>query len=288
MAMGLPDFWTVSGVGLALLAIAPAMTSVPGPGHWEFRISRICFVGAALLFLAKLAFWGAEDLTPVRVATVSILGAAIAVALAYTIRWVDQKQYPKESKIPALPVPAPILFNCQLAELPIAVPPSGQITTMDIFSRLESGSVPVGLGGRISDPGQKLTWFENAFEPGNVWRCDITNYADFPIFNVAMTFKEQFFETVTSKENPGSSSSGKLMDTSDRAILIANLDPRGTFSFYAYSQSEYYVQVLLPSEVSYLRIGNNQRENAMLLPALSGGMSFSPKREKPKSETKAN
>ena len=110
-----------------------------------------------------------------------------------------------------------------------------------------------------------------------MWRCDITNYADFPIFNVAMKFKEEFLELITSKENAGSTSSGQIVDSSERPVVITNIDPKGTFSFYAYSQSKYFVRVHIPTEVTYLKAGGDARETAQLLPpSMGGGMLRSP------------
>jgi hypothetical protein len=57
--------------------------------------------------------------------------------------------------------------------------------------------------------------------------------------------------------------------------------PEMWLSFYAYSQSKYFVRVSLPSEVTYLRAGSDRREMAQQLPpSMGGGMSFTPIRIK--------
>jgi hypothetical protein len=75
----MPDIWTLLGLVLALCGGAAAMVSVPGPGHWEFRISRLCFAAAALLFLVKIAVWGMDDIGYQRLAIVAFAGAVIAI-----------------------------------------------------------------------------------------------------------------------------------------------------------------------------------------------------------------
>jgi hypothetical protein len=92
MAFELPDFWTTLGIGLALLSLVPGMTSVPSASHIEFKISRICALAAATLFLIKLALWGSEDLTAARIAIVALLGALIAVSTAFALHWINKKE----------------------------------------------------------------------------------------------------------------------------------------------------------------------------------------------------
>jgi len=92
MVFALPDIWTIAGLVLALGGVGAAMISVPGPGHREFWIARICFAVAAGLFLAKIAIWGAEDLTGWRVAFVALFGAIVAIAMAFGFQWVNSKQ----------------------------------------------------------------------------------------------------------------------------------------------------------------------------------------------------
>ena len=92
MAVDLPDLWTTAGLGLGLLSLVPGMTSVPCASHIEFKISRLCALAAATLFLIKLALWGAEDLTVPRLALVAAFGALMAVAAAFAVHWINEKE----------------------------------------------------------------------------------------------------------------------------------------------------------------------------------------------------
>lgn len=92
MALDLPDFWTTAGLGLALLSLVPGMTSVPSASHIEFKVSRLCALAAATLFLIKLALWGAEDLTITRLVLVALFGALIAVSAAFALHWINRKE----------------------------------------------------------------------------------------------------------------------------------------------------------------------------------------------------
>jgi hypothetical protein len=177
MAFELPDIWTVSGVGLALLAIAPAMTSVPGPGHWEFRISRICFVGAAILFSAKLAFWGAEDLSLIRVGIVAVVGAMMAVALTYAINWVNLKEHPKADAAASQAKLAQeeglgVFVEFTVVPFPDSVPPNaftmgfGPKQAPIIWQRVTRNGTP-------PEPARD-------FQPNNMWRVSVTNYENKP------------------------------------------------------------------------------------------------------------
>lgn len=110
----LPDFWTVCGIALALIGGAATVISVPGPGHWEFRVARACFVGAAVLFFVKIAVWGMVELNLVRMSITAIVGALTAIGLAVALHWVQVKQdrhmIPRPSSVgmsAAQPTPQP-------------------------------------------------------------------------------------------------------------------------------------------------------------------------------------
>lgn len=97
----LPDLWTLVGLALALVGVGAAMVAVPGPGRVEFRVARLCFVGAFLLFEAKLAMWGMVSLSSLRLVMIALGGAALSLSLAACLHWINTKQ----SLIGVLPVP---------------------------------------------------------------------------------------------------------------------------------------------------------------------------------------
>lgn len=88
----LPDLWTILGIVLALAGIGAAMVAVPGIGRTEFLVARTCFIGAFLLFEAKLAVWGMANLSGLRLLTVGVAGAILSVSLAACLAWVNGKQ----------------------------------------------------------------------------------------------------------------------------------------------------------------------------------------------------
>jgi hypothetical protein len=93
--------------------------------------------------------------------------------------------------------PAALLFEWKWSKLPTSIPASGTVSTMHINSQLEVGGQPLLLSQRPGSAGDKLTWGEDTRQYGGVYRCDITNYADYPIFNLVMMFKTEFFLTRT-------------------------------------------------------------------------------------------
>lgn len=192
--------------------------------------------------------------------------SAVGVFLNWHFHGLQSGTPTKENETPKVGTKAQqtaaLLFEWKWARLPTTVPASGMVWAMSINSRLEFGGEPIFLSPRPGNPGDKLGWGEDNRQYGGVYRCDITNYADFPIFNIAMTFKTEFFKP----ERDGSSRSGIPVETYDRAILVSKLDPKKTFSFYAYSDSRMYVRLSLPKEVTYLRDSNSPRESARLLP----------------------
>ena len=91
MDMDLP---TIVGLVLALFGLGAAMLSVPGASHGEAWVARGCFIGAFLLFFAKLVEWGMADLGYFRLAIIGVLGAALAIGLTVSLNWVTKKSNP--------------------------------------------------------------------------------------------------------------------------------------------------------------------------------------------------
>jgi hypothetical protein len=141
MILELPDFWTTVGLGLALLSLVPGMTSVPSASHIEFKISRMCAVVAAALFLTKLALWGAENLTFQRLAIVALFGAAIAVLAAYTLHWINKKE--EATANPTHNINNPKESDSQVSEAKKA--PSAGLTAIAVGGPLSNSNIKVGV-----------------------------------------------------------------------------------------------------------------------------------------------
>lgn len=163
--------------------------------------------------------------------------------------------------------PASLFFEWKWARLPTVMPASGIIMTMPNNSKAEFGGQPIYLSPRPGTPGEKVGWSEDTRTYAGVYLCNISNYSDFPIFNLAMTFKTQFFPIEKDAKNPDAGkSSDTPIESYDRPIIINKLDPKETYSFYAYSDSRMYLHISLPDEVTYLRDGVDHREIGHLMP----------------------
>jgi hypothetical protein len=163
--------------------------------------------------------------------------------------------------------PASLYLQWRWARLPTIMPASGVIMTMPNVAQAELGAQPILLSPRPGTPGEKVSWGGENRTYAGIYRCEITNYADFPIFNLAMTFKTEFFPEEKDHQNPNAGSrSSSPIETYDRPIVIDKLDPKETYSFYAYSDSRMWVHIWLPENVTYLRDRSTSRETAHLLP----------------------
>lgn len=229
------------------------------------------FIVIPVLVLAwafvSVAWWWAPKLSNhARIAWIIISALPLFAEGAILHGHFQPKTATSAKEPPKVDVPAKqtaaLLFEWKWSRLPTAIPASGVVWTMSIISKLEFGGEPSLLSPRPGSSGDKLSWLEDQRQYGGVYRGDITNYSDYPIFNLVMAFKTEFFKP----ETDGSHRPGPAAETYDRPVVISKLDPKETFSFYAYSDSRMYVSVWLPKEVTYLRDNMSQREVARLLP----------------------
>lgn len=219
-------------------------------------------------FLLFLASTGELPLTVQRI-FIGVAGAAVGTL---TLLFLGEFLRPT-TNTEASSQPAALLVEWKWSKLPTSFPTSGIVWTMHIVSQLEAGGQPLLLSPRPGSPGDKLTWGEDTRQYGGVYRCDITNYADYPIFNLVMHFKTEFFKP----EADGSrKAETPVSESYDRPITISKLDPKETFSFYAFSDSKMYVSVQLPMEVTYLRDEIGPRAAARLLPQADKTISLFP------------
>jgi disulfide bond formation protein DsbB len=278
------------GVGLGFLAIV-------APEFWPKMPKALSYslAGIGLSWLTYSLILGIESYSHMKLQHgplgAIILGAALVAAGLFwhfsrhdsNERASDAHAHEETTKpATATTQSASLLFEWKWSKLPTAIPAAGTIWTMPTTSQLEFGGQPVLLSPRPGTAGDKLTWGEDNRQYGGVYRCDITNYGEHPIFNLIMTFKTEFFKP----EADGSrQASTPVAESYDRPVVIDKLDPKEAFSFYAYSDSRMFVTLWLPKEVTYLRDSNSQRETARLLPQATQAITLFPMTliEQPKS-----
>jgi hypothetical protein len=214
---------------------------------------------------ASVAWWWAPSLSrPAKFVWIVVSAAPLLAEGAILRGHFHPAEVVKEPPKIQTPVQqaAALLFKWEWARLPTVIPPSGTVWTMSTIAELEFGGRPLLLSPRPGSPGDKLTWLEDQRQYGGVYRCDITNYSDFPMFNLVMTFKTEFFKP----DDGGGLHPKPPAESYERPVVINKLDSKETFSFYAYSDSKLYAQITLPREVTYLRGDQDHRETARLLP----------------------
>jgi len=266
MPFELPDIWTLSGIALALIAIGPAMTSVPSPSHREFWISRICFIAASVLFLGKVVTWGAEDLTPHRIAIVAIAGAAIAIGLTFALHWVGKKEAATQSA-PAPPLAssskeAMLYVECRAASVPVIVPPNGRLYWIPLWpypaERVGGGIIELSL----LKPGEPYRFAEHE-GLGSLYQCQITNYAQTPVFNVAMTLGLRYREAIRGENRI---TAGKTTLERPWPFQIAKIDAGASnpFVFYFVNQFPLFIDITMPKEATLRPLGETQPQRSTL------------------------
>jgi hypothetical protein len=245
-------------------------------GAWFSGGEMFIMIPALILgwFFASVAWWWAPSLSKPAKVTWIFLSAAPLFAEGVILHWHFLPAAKEVLRIqPPVQQPASILFEWKWSRLPTVMPASGTVWTMPITSELEFGAHAVFLSPRAGTAGDKLTWSEDTRQYGGVYRCDVTNYADNSIFNLAMNFKTDFYKP----ESDGSrKAETPIAESYDRPLTINKLDPKETFSFYAYSDSRLYVSVWLPKVVTYLRGDQDHRQAAHLLPQAEQSITLFP------------
>ena len=103
-----------------------------------------------------------------------------------------------------------------------------------------------------------------------------------------MNFKTEFLAVENDPKKPGGGHSGAVVESYDRPVIINKLDPKETYPFYAYNDSQMFVHIWMPEAISYLRDPFGPREEARVLPQFEKVATFFPvtiKEQKPASET---
>jgi hypothetical protein len=245
--MELPDFWTLSGIALALIGIGAAMITIPQIGRLEFRISRFCFVGTALLFEAKLVVWGMSDLTPMRLITVFVIGGMLAIGLVVSLRWIGEK----EKGVSASGAKGAVIY----AECKQHSKSSPLLTESLHYLIFSADTLPSMTGGfftMVSDTAVDLSSiFRNS---SDVYRCELTNYTDIPLFNIHIDLN------VVYKNNNEIRFEGIYPINVD---IITN-DKNKPFVFYVANVDRLFGYVDIKNEISYDIPGKGDRATGVL------------------------
>lgn len=206
LAMALPEYkwigWAVIALGIAVFVFQARVENGGITAHWPRREIMWPIIGMAVSALA-FAIFG-----------IWYLQARIANDIA----------------------DVSFLVECFQSPLPTTIPEGGFVSVLPMRFD-DKGSV--GFGSQAGQVGDKMNWPEEWLKKwvGTTVRCQITNYANAPIFNInlPMTFT---FKRIRSGNNPANFVADETINTVEVSLPITKLYPGkdSPFSFYIYNQ----------------------------------------------------
>jgi hypothetical protein len=135
------------------------------------------------------------------------------------------------------------LLECFQSPLPSTIPAGGFVSVIPIRFG-EEGTV--GFGGQAGPPGEKISWPEDWLKKwiGTTARCQLTSYADAPIFNVNLPITVTF-KRIKRGDNPSNFAANETINTVDISLPITKIYPGkdSPFTFYIYNQGLDVVQI---------------------------------------------
>jgi hypothetical protein len=142
----------------------------------------------------------------------------------------------------------------------------------------------LGIGARNGIAGAKWEWPD---EWNKNWLaatrlCKVTNYADFPIFEVSLPISVAFIRIERDPTNPGGSFiANQIIGQVDGILSIAKIDPgkENPWHFYIYNQGRDVLRIELTKPPTYVRAGDTKATEAQLLPLAGVHVSLWPLRE---------
>jgi hypothetical protein len=261
------DWATAAGISLTLAALAVAMVSLPR--RPEFRVARLLFIAAALVLCGKDIWWGIATTlaTLPRIVISGVIGAVLLIGLVEALRWVNRHEQAasvdtaSRGVIPQTPV-LTIFAECHQGLAPKLVPPEGRIYVHQLWPmRVENGGG--GLAEMFAPAGTEWVWPKPASGALVFNQCQITNYSDVTLFNIAMALKLRFVE-VSKDEN--SSRSGETKLEREWLFHISKIDPGAAnpFTFYVVNFSPYFVEVSISQTASAQTVGDGKSQSVAI------------------------
>lgn len=135
----------------------------------------------------------------------------------------------------------------------------------------------VGFNERYGPPGDACAaqWHPE-FRVGTVYRCEIINYGERPVFSVSMSFSVEFCEAIETNQTLRLIQAARVVRPYDRRVTLAGLGPGSRFVFYAHNGGELFAAIGIPSVALYMTLGENTAREHPLLPPKVAVLSFPP------------
>jgi hypothetical protein len=248
----------ISVVGIPL-AIGIGIT-MANPSRGELRFARGCFLLAAALTLASLAWliYGAP-LTTGKIITAGFVGAIVAIGLLFGLDWISKREKQAaslESKESSLD--NTILAECFWSQFPTTVPSYG-LHYWELTASIMDG----GILSTSQQPGSPITW--KLEEPTHFDACQFINFGTAPIIKIEVEFQVNYHEVILEKN---SNTSGKVIMSKQLFNPPARLGigDNNKFVFYMRNRSPYWVTVLTPPTARVQVVGSEKMQTVRLIP----------------------
>jgi hypothetical protein len=267
--------WTVVSVVVPLLVgVGVSVMSMTPP---EFWVARVSFTVSAGVFLVKVTPWlAAVNVGGVeRLLLTFLIFGVVGVGWAGAWRWVNTREATQRaaSKTARSSISSTeavqFVLDCRLGAPPAVIPPEGRILIMAPHKlRVESGGS--GLIELFGEPGNPS--HAPVITSPLSYRCELTNAASFPVFDISVTFNLEFRKALPAAGT--SSFSGPV--TFSRAWTFrapGHLASNGRIAFYAFNNSvQEYIVMTTRDATCKTSIDSERRPAKVAMTGSLGGL----------------
>jgi hypothetical protein len=232
----------LASVGYTVITVTPA----------DFKLARALFLIAGALVFTDGIMWGVLTDSPLwtRILIGGLIGAVSAVATNEAIRWINNREKiaeppPAQTKS-HIEASVPKLFmECAPANLP-TVWPSGPLYVLPL------NPIPAPYGNGLVEYGVNSGSPMNFGFQWAVYRCQITNYSETPIFNSAISLHLTFREAI---QKVSQYEGGPITIDREWLIQIGKIDSGkdSPYTFFVFNMSAQFVEITLPRTISIQR-----------------------------------
>lgn len=285
-------------MGLAIVGAACAVMTGIAPVIWpnaSLLLWEGLFAVSGLVLCFSVAFlfdehffrpqWGRTVVGPAILIIVSVFGFIAGLAWSITGK-VPMLETDADKTVSKDQENVPQIFvECHFGTMPKTIPTEGRIyvlTAMDLPIERGGG----GIGEFFGPPGTEWSWPTPSGSPFvPAYRCQLTNYANAPLFNVTLELTLIFAEAIRDKN---SARSGKIVLERPWIVEIPKLDvgPSNPFSFYIYNQTSDFLQFNFPDHgTARMLMGEKQIKIALMKNIMMAHLLLSPPlADEPKSD----